>query len=265
MKREEIIEQGMRLLKDVHENEHFRTVDGRMLKSVRELVLLLETYNDEHFRHHVNEHRNDFAEWVRHSVGDSVLADRIAQSDSQSAIQRAISQRLEDLEAMLLSYEMEPLPERTDNATSEEQSQEPEPQEEHSTDDELEALVGDAHSGDKFSRDDLLEEIENAISQAQAQIEIERQAEMRAAEDLTGEPEQATVDSPAERRLERDAEKARKKEEKAQLKRERKNTKTEQTRSNEKGFSFTEFLYGFGFGAVIGGVLGALIVILLGG
>lgn len=288
MKREDIIEQGKRLLTDVKEDEHFKTIDGRTLKSVRELVLLLETYHDDHFNHHVNEHRNDFAAWVEHSIGDRVLADRIRAADSQLAIQQAIAGRLEELEHQLLALERGEAPEHVQASEHETENL---GSETDASDDELEALVGDVDPDARFGRDELLEEIESAIAQAQAQLKVERTDEQRESTDLTGEPDQATSEpadaaisledptsSRAERKLAREAEKARKREEreakrrenekekarkKAQKRREKEtNKRTNETQEGPSGFSLADFFVGFGFGALIGGVLGVIIALL---
>ena len=236
MEREQIIEQGMRLLKDVHEDEHFRTVDGRILKSVRELVMLLETYRDEHFTHHVNEHRNDFAAWIEHSVKDGKLAERIRTVRTPQDIQQEIALRLEEIENDLLRFEKEPIRE----------PQEPKPQSVKKPDrkpiEKPERLPDEKPNTDAVERDDLLEEIERSIAQARAQLEIERAQEVREPEDLSGEPE-ALEEEPIEEPAKPKA-------------------KKEESKKSD-GFSLKDFFIGFGFGALIGAVLGAIIGLMI--
>jgi hypothetical protein len=267
MKREEIIEQGMRLLSDVHDNEHFRTVDGRTLRSVRELVLLLETFQDEHFRHHVNEHRNDFAAWIEHSVGDATLADRIKNARSRQDIQRAIAHRLEELENDLLTVERAPVREERAHKTPKPTAREapkpivreapkvrtPEPL----PDEQAESAV--------VERDELLEEIERSIAQARAQLEVERAQEVRDAEDLSGEPEEAIVEEPEEpapkKRLVKEQRAA--KEKRTNEQRNERAQNKAASKDAQGGFSLKDFFIGFAFGSVIGGVLGAIIGLVL--
>ena len=246
MKREEIIEQGMRLLSDVHDDEHFRTVDGKTLKSVRELVLLLETYRDEHFQHHVNEHRNDFAQWVEFSVKDPKLAERVRAATSAPEIQQAIADRLEELESQLVAYEHTSV---YDEPTEKEPSIAP-PQV------APEPLLDEHPDTETIERDDLLEEIEKAIAQARAQLEIERAQEVREPEDLSGEPEQAVIEEDVSADPVKRAEPT-----------PPKTPKRETARNAEpkadSGFSLKDFFIGFAFGALIGGVLGAIIGLML--
>ena len=249
MKRQQIIEQGMRLLNDVHEDEHFRTVDGRTLKSVRELVMLLETYQDEHFRHHVNEHRNDFAAWIEHSVGDPKLAERIRAAPSGIRIQQEIAGRLEEIENELLAFEEEPLPEpvekpKAHKATPAEKPKEAKKPKAKPLPEERETV----------ERDDLLEEIEKSIAQARAQLEIERAQEVREPEDLSGEPED--FEEEPERAIEEPVQTA------VEPKQPKTKKRTAQEQSGSE-FSLKDFFIGFAFGALIGGVLGAIIGLML--
>lgn len=286
MKRDELIEQGTRLLSDVREDEHFKTVDGRTLRSVRELVLLLETFSDEHFRHHVNEHRNDFAAWVENSVGDPVLADRIRDATTPQGIQRAISKRLAGIESQLLAFERGahvPVKEEPVGKASQQEIDE-----EAAASEEIDALVDDQPVEEEVGRDDLLEEIENAIAQAHAQLQIEQAQERRATSDLTGEPETAIeTEADAERSTPRQglfsrgskdrSRNAAKKTKRVKPKRRDRSTQrstetettsaaqdsskpsTAETRVKSDGFSLKDFFMGFAFGAIIGGVVGAII------
>jgi hypothetical protein len=252
MKREQIIEQGMRLLNDVHDDEHFKTVDGQTLRSVRELVLLLETYHDEHFRHHVNEHRNDFAAWIEHSVGDPTLAERIRRASTPVRIQQEIAARLEEIENNLLSFEKEPVEEppiekpRHEPRSSEEKRRS---EDERSEEEQPEGLPEEVET---VERDELLEEIERSIAQARAQLEIERAQEMREPEDLSGEPE-GFEDEDEEKPITKPQ---------GKIKRGKKGKPTKATKKPEESssdFSLKDFFIGFAFGALIGGVLGAII------
>ncbi|MBN2566455.1 hypothetical protein JXB02_00020 [Candidatus Woesearchaeota archaeon] len=61
----------------VAEGEHFTTKDGREAHSVKELVAALKEMDDEAFGEHVNEFKNDFAQWVMHSVKNYELATKL--------------------------------------------------------------------------------------------------------------------------------------------------------------------------------------------
>ena len=262
MKRQQIIEQGMRLLNDVREDEHFRTVDGRTLGSVRELVMLLETYQDEHFRHHVNEHRNDFAAWIEHSVGDQKLAERIRQAPTPVRIQQEIAARLEEIENELLSFEEQPVeapPAQSEQAAPKSTAREKPKRNAHEdrpAPQPVKKPQALPEERETVKRDELLEEIERSIAQARAQLEIERAQEVREPEDLSGEPddfEEEPVDEPVP------------KPEPVKRSAAKREGSGKEPKQNAQGsdFSLKDFFIGFAFGALIGGVLGAIIGLML--
>jgi len=47
--------------KELKDNEHFITVDGKRVKSLGELTEVLESMDDAHFKHHVNKDKNNFS------------------------------------------------------------------------------------------------------------------------------------------------------------------------------------------------------------
>lgn len=50
---------------------------GRTIHNLSELAVALRTMDSEEFNHHVTNERNDFANWIRHSLNMSGLADKI--------------------------------------------------------------------------------------------------------------------------------------------------------------------------------------------
>lgn len=50
---------------------------GRKAKNIEELKEALKSMNDAEFNHHVNDTRNDFANWVEHVFGEKELADKL--------------------------------------------------------------------------------------------------------------------------------------------------------------------------------------------
>jgi hypothetical protein len=71
-------------------NEDFITKDGAKLHSLKDLYGHLSVMPEEEFRHHVNEHKNDFAAWVEHSHGDKFLAQAVRQAKTKEEVQKAI-------------------------------------------------------------------------------------------------------------------------------------------------------------------------------
>ena len=54
----------MGINEEVGEEFYFKLVDGKMLKSVPELLEALKNMDDWVYQHHVNQERNDFVNWI---------------------------------------------------------------------------------------------------------------------------------------------------------------------------------------------------------
>ena len=54
--------------------KYFFLHEGGELKSLEELYIELQTMEPRVFEHHVNEERNDFANWIRDVMDDRYLA-----------------------------------------------------------------------------------------------------------------------------------------------------------------------------------------------
>lgn len=55
----------------------FYVKDGKVVKSLQELVDTIPTISDTTFEYHVNSNKNDFATWIKEGLGDPALADSI--------------------------------------------------------------------------------------------------------------------------------------------------------------------------------------------
>ena len=55
--------------------EYFKLTDGTILKNLKDLLEALRSMEEGVFAHHVNEYRNDFANWVRDVFDEQALAD----------------------------------------------------------------------------------------------------------------------------------------------------------------------------------------------
>jgi len=62
---------------EVNPEQYFRVKDGRIVKSLKDLVDVLNQIDDETFYHHVNVEKNDFANWVRDVLQDLYLANQL--------------------------------------------------------------------------------------------------------------------------------------------------------------------------------------------
>ncbi|RMF05538.1 hypothetical protein D6764_04520 [Candidatus Woesearchaeota archaeon] len=75
---------------EVHPDNYFWLPDGRPVKSLPELLEELSSMDDATFRQHVSEGKNDFAEWVRHVIGNEALASKIASLSTKQDITEAV-------------------------------------------------------------------------------------------------------------------------------------------------------------------------------
>lgn len=76
------------------EEQCFYLEDGRKLKNVYELIDELETMTDDMFRKHVNEFKNDFANWMEHVFDRKTIADEMREIENRLDTQRALLKEL---------------------------------------------------------------------------------------------------------------------------------------------------------------------------
>jgi len=62
----------------------FKFNDGRFIHTLQEFEEELKTMNDEEFSMHVNDQKNDFADWIEHAVGIKEVAQRLRPVKSKS-------------------------------------------------------------------------------------------------------------------------------------------------------------------------------------
>jgi len=75
-------------------NDPFRTKDGKEIRSLHELHYVLTKMNNEIFNYHVNENKNDFANWIRDTFKDNDLAEAVKKAKTKEAIASIIKLRL---------------------------------------------------------------------------------------------------------------------------------------------------------------------------
>ena len=79
-----------KILGKAPEEYHFVLQDGRKLGSIYELIDELETMHADLFKHHVNETKNDFANWIEHTFNEKSLAEELRELENNLDMQRAI-------------------------------------------------------------------------------------------------------------------------------------------------------------------------------
>ena len=83
-----------KILGEAPVEQHFVVADGSKLKNIIELADALETMSEEIFRHHANEFKNDFSNWVKDVFYDHSLADDISRAKNKFEAQIVILRRL---------------------------------------------------------------------------------------------------------------------------------------------------------------------------
>ena len=61
-----------------------------LLNSIKDLYGALSAISDEHFRHHVDDQKNDFAAWIEHAHGDKFLAAAMRQTKHKHEMQKIV-------------------------------------------------------------------------------------------------------------------------------------------------------------------------------
>lgn len=79
---------------DIQPEEYFRLSNGRVLKNLYELMNALKSIDEDTFKSHVNEEKNDFGNWIKHIFRDDELADSVFNLKSPGDISKAIQSRL---------------------------------------------------------------------------------------------------------------------------------------------------------------------------
>ncbi len=83
-----------KILGEAPEEHHFIVADGRRVKNILELADALETMSEEIFRHHANEFKNDFSNWIKDVFYDHSLAEDIGRAKNRLESQIVILRRM---------------------------------------------------------------------------------------------------------------------------------------------------------------------------
>lgn len=90
-------EEGSWLLRQVGDEEALWLCNNATVQSLFDLSDLLSDLDDTTFRYHVQRSQNDFAEWIRHTVGDRDLAREIARVKTKETLSRKVALRVRTL------------------------------------------------------------------------------------------------------------------------------------------------------------------------
>ena len=67
-----------KFFKNVSGNHVFNSNCGSKMSNLLDLAMAIRHMKDEHFAHHVNEHKNDFANWIKDCMGEEQLANELS-------------------------------------------------------------------------------------------------------------------------------------------------------------------------------------------
>jgi len=90
------IKKGKKTMADVSPECFFWCSDGIILKNLKELSGALKKMNKETFQNHVNEEKNDFANWVEDVLGDPETASKLRKAKTKTTALKSVNSQLKN-------------------------------------------------------------------------------------------------------------------------------------------------------------------------
>jgi hypothetical protein len=87
------------ILADCNPEVSFWVCNGTVLRNIYELASNLEKMPEDAFSYHVNNEKNDFANWIRDILGDKELADMLSKTRDQKKYLETIRKRIKSVES----------------------------------------------------------------------------------------------------------------------------------------------------------------------
>ncbi|MGM5484372.1 MAG: DUF5752 family protein [Nanobdellota archaeon] len=87
----------MSSLDRVDKDQEFIVITGENIASLYGLRDNLRRMDEATFAHHVNAERNDFANWVRHVIGDNKLAEKMESTISREEARKIVDSRIREI------------------------------------------------------------------------------------------------------------------------------------------------------------------------
>lgn len=89
------------VLGDVKPEHYFITKKGKTLKNLEELHNHMAVIEEDEFRHHVNDKKNDFHNWVRDVHKDKILATNLLKAKTRVQTAMHIKNRIQEHKAQI--------------------------------------------------------------------------------------------------------------------------------------------------------------------
>jgi hypothetical protein len=67
-----------RYANNAKEEQHFYFFNGKKTRNIFELILTINELSDQEFLKHVQKNKNDYSEWLKFSLGEEELANKIS-------------------------------------------------------------------------------------------------------------------------------------------------------------------------------------------
>ena len=80
------IENSKKLNEEVTDDQNFSLVNGEKIKSINGLSNALKSMSYEVFTYHVNDNKNDFADWIHFAYNHKSLANEIRNAKTKTQI-----------------------------------------------------------------------------------------------------------------------------------------------------------------------------------
>ena len=71
--------------------------NGPIINNLKNLPRAVEEMSDDQFRHHVNNDKNDFSNWINDILGDSYLASELRKTRAKNLFVRTLKSRIDYL------------------------------------------------------------------------------------------------------------------------------------------------------------------------
>jgi len=91
-----------KVLADTKSEDAFWFSDGVVVRNIHELIANIRSCGDKTFVYHVNtdNKKNDFAKWIRETLGDNELADKLQNIFNREKYIEIIEERIDQLESV---------------------------------------------------------------------------------------------------------------------------------------------------------------------